>query len=445
MSILSEIEKRGYKFNEKQKEFFINYELGYNIFLTGSGGTGKSFVFNALFEYLDEKKFKYAKTALTGVAAINIKGSTLHSWLGCGLALEPVDDIVKKISVRKKFLWRIKNVRAIFIDEISMCSAEFFDKVEQILRKVKGIDRPFGGIQIILSGDALQLPPVFNKNQKKEFFFDSTAWKNGAFKAVYLKELVRQDSDKEFGQFLEKVRVGEAEDFSVIEECFSKNESDMENPVYSFSKNQMVDDFNKENLDKIDQPLKTYYSKDKGTDHHIKALDKNCLAPPELDLKVGAQVMLLYNIDVENGLCNGSVGVVKSLHYAFVIVDFPHLKGVEIERKKWSIMEQEVSLSGEIKYKEVAYREQIPLRLSWAISVHKSQSQTIPNLVIDCTNFWENGQAYVALSRAQSRKGLCIKNFSSKDIKVDERCIEFYRQIEQESENTKKAISNELF
>jgi ATP-dependent DNA helicase PIF1 len=413
------------KLNEEQWEFFETFFSGQNIFLTGSGGCGKSFCLNLLFSFLEKEGAFFAKTSTVGVSAVNINGSTLHSWLGCGLAQQSADMLANSIEKNKKLYWKIKKTKILFIDEISMCNVEFFDKIEEILRLIKQSMKPFGGIQILVSGDFLQLPSVY-KTGKRKYLFESDSWDKAGFKNCLLKKLVRQDADPELGEVLNLIRKGKNFDESFFSECINAEPDDTHTRIFGI--NVEVDSYNKKKIDQIDSKLKSYMAYDNGPPKYKDFFDKNCLAPTLLEIKQGCRVMLLCNLDLEAGLCNGSVGTIVGFDFEDPIVLFDNDEKRVIQRHEWSVQEQCFE-NNKQTFKKVAWRTQYPLKLCWAITTHKSQSKTIERVYIDFDNFFEVGQAYVALSRCTSRKGMVLRNFSKDKIKVDKKCVEFYQDL----------------
>lgn len=410
-----------------QKKFFKDFFSGRNIFLTGPAGTGKSFCLSLLFKFLDLNGIFYGKTATTGVAALNIGGTTLHSWSGMGLADEDGMDLLDKVSGNKKACDRIKNCKVLVIDEISMAKADLVDKLDIVCQYIRNKDKPFGGIQIVFTGDFMQLPPVFKNFEKENFAFESQAWADARVLTVHLSEIVRQHDEPHFAKFLNDVRLGVASDFSILMNCVDREfPNDGIQPVKLFCKNIDVSKYNHDKLRKINQPSRFYNALDTGSDQWKQFFDKNCPAPTSLELRVGAQVILLVNLDVKSGLVNGSVGTVTALHDGMADIKFASGQRL-IEPYKWEVKQNEFdTLSGTMKKIVLASRTQLPLKLAWAITIHKSQGATLDRAEVDVGEAFAEGQVYVALSRVRSLASLKLISFSPHKIKTNKKCIDFY-------------------
>jgi ATP-dependent DNA helicase PIF1 len=420
---------------ELQKEFFRKFFQRKNIFLTGPAGTGKSYAVNLLFRFLDSKAIFYGKTATTGVAALNIGGTTIHSWSGMGIAEEQGMDLINRVKDNTRAANRIKSCKVLVIDEISMAKSELIEKLDIVCQVIRDDGRPFGGIQVVFVGDFLQLPPVFDKLENEQFAFDSEAWKSAKIRVIHLTEIVRQHDEPHFAKFLNEVRMGVAKDLKMLNECIDREfPDDGIKPVKLFCKNVDVNVYNGKELEKIKHPSRTYGSMDEGGEAWKQFFDKNCPAPTYLKLKRGAQVILLVNKDVENGLVNGSVGVVENLYDNCVEVRFEQGLFV-IEQHAWEVKQNEFDhLTQGMKKTVIAKRRQLPLKLAWALTIHKAQGSTLDRAEIDITEAFAAGQVYVALSRVRNLKSLSVKPFSSKKITVNKKCIDFYKKEEEKQE-----------
>lgn len=417
-----------------QKKFFKDFFSGRNIFLTGPAGTGKSYCVNLLFKFLDLNGVFYGKTATTGVAALNIGGVTLHSWSGMGLAEEAGMELIDRVKDNPKASARIKNTKVLIIDEISMAKSDLIEKLDIVCQVIRDREKPFGGIQVVFVGDFMQLPPVFKNLAEEKFAFESQAWSDAKVRTIHLTEIVRQHDEPHFAKLLNEIRMGGAEDYTLLASCVDRTfPNDGIKPVKLYCKNIDVSKHNHDQLKKLKGESKFYYSADTGGEKWMQFFEKNCPAPTTLELKEGAQVILLANLDVALGLVNGSVGTVLKCYDNCVDVQFECGPQI-IETHKWEVKQNEYdSLTGSMKKVVIASRNQIPLKLAWAITIHKSQGSTLDRAEIDVGEAFAAGQVYVALSRVRNLKSLKILNFSPHTIKANKKCLDFYNsQIEEE-------------
>ncbi|XP_074640369.1 ATP-dependent DNA helicase PIF1-like [Tubulanus polymorphus] len=408
---------------------------GNNIFFTGSAGTGKSFLLKKIIGALPPQHT--VATASTGVAACHIGGTTLHAFAGIGsgtAALQQCVELASRPAVAQQ--WR--KCHHLIIDEISMVDGEFFDKLEVIARIVKKNDKPFGGIQLILCGDFLQLPPVSKDNKKRKFCFQSKAWRKCVEVNFELTEVKRQ-SDQKFIQILQNVRFGRCYENIVEILTNTANHTIDKDGILATRLCTHKEDVNITNqlqLDKLKGSSRTY----EATDSHpelSKVINNLSPVPEKLVLKVGTQVMLTKNLDVSRGLVNGSRGVITSFEagdFGLPIVNFIcGAKNEVIKPERWTF-----------KAGGGAYinRRQLPLKLAWAISIHKSQGMTLDCVEISLSRVFEFGQAYVALSRARSLQGLRIIDFEKSCVRANPDVLRFYREI---SALEKRPVQTNLF
>eukprot|EP01133_Synstelium_polycarpum_P012907 gene12907-15161_t len=373
---------------------------GESLFFTGSAGTGKSFVLREIVRVL---RFLHGEavhvTASTGIAACNIGGTTLHSFAGVGLGDKTSKDYIRTLSNHTRNAARWRAARVLIIDEVSMISAEFLDKLEEIGRGVRRSPKAFGGIQVILVGDFCQLPPVTKGSQEASFCFKANCWDTVVQHSILLTKVYRQ-KDNRFVNILNELR-------------------------FDPHRNR-VEEENTRRIMELDGAAQEYEAMDEGTEPYLGML-KNMQAPTNLTLKVGSQVILLKNLDFECELVNGSRGVVISWSdtsdEVLPIVRFTNGTERVISREVWKI---------EVGGLKMASRSQVPLSLAWALSIHKSQGMSIDKLIIDLQGTFEYGQAYVALSRATSLEGLQLKSpLQPSQLKVSKEVVEFYKQMEQ--------------
>lgn len=411
----------------EQAEAFGYMAEGKNIFLTGAGGVGKSFLVKLFKEIYSTEKI-ISTTSTTGTSALLINGTTLHSYLGIGLGTGSVGAMITTIMTRTFLRKRWKQLETLIIDEISMLSPELFDKLEEIARTVRRNESPFGGIQLILTGDFCQLPVV----KSDKFCFEAKSWDSCIDHTIYLKKIVRQ-TDIKFQKCLNNVRLGILDD-ETIKVLSDRIGVELTNdfgikPTQLFPTNFAVDEINDEEMDilaETDPEFFEYkmeshlYSTSKNKEFLINKIKKYCQAVDTLQLCVGAQVMLLTNLDLENQLANGSRGVVVRFVNELPVVKF--LNGQEriIDYHIWEIEENDQKIMKII---------QIPLKLAWAITCHRSQGQTLDYVIVDLADVFEYGMAYVALSRVKEITGLSIVSIDFDKIKAAPKAVEFYNNL----------------
>jgi len=410
--------------NEKQKLILDKVLDGKNIFITGFAGSGKSYLIKSICEAL--KDSNVALTAMTGCAAILINGYTLHSALGIGLAKGTPQELIRRIRLREGLYNYLKNLNTLIIDEVSMLNDTLFDKIAEIFKIIHSSDKPFGKLQIILVGDMSQLKPV-----EDEYCFYSNYWDSCNIEVSVLTENMRVNEDKRFADFLQKLRWGKISDLALIDEMKQNDLSGNEIiPTKLFSKNKDVDSINqyelglllKENVRKIhykviypSNPIKLVSSTKYVNDNKI---------PDLLTLCIGAQVMVTRNIDFDNQIVNGTRGVVTDLNELFVTIK---LTNGELYTITYFHVKPEHNDDQSTKNLDFKY---LPLALSWAMSIHKSQGATIDSLEIDLgESIFACGQAYVAISRARNSKSVKITNFNKRSIKVSKAVIAFYEKF----------------
>ena len=410
--------------NDQLKVFREFLDTRNNIYIGGGAGVGKSHVTKILSKLCEELGILLHKTASTGVAALNIQAQTLHSFMGLGIGNETGEILFKRVRKNKKAVQRIKSCKHLLIDEVSMISGELLDRVYSIFQHFGRQPR------WIYVGDHLQLSPVFRDDKK--YSFESEAWKRTKPTNIILNEIVRQCKDSELAKFLQKIRVGDKSDLSFLDPLMITENEIPKGSIVCYSKNIDVDDYNNSELRNILGENRKYYAEDNGFEPYLTNLKKNCMAPEVLNLKVGAQVALLSNISEE--LVNGSIGIVTKMEPNQVTVDFDGIQET-LSKQTWKVEENYLNENGKIKTKVLASREQIPLKLAWSTTIHRIQGITCDKIAVDLSGCFAPGQFYVALSRARTKEGLRVIGFRPSSLKVDDRCLEFYRNIENNSGN----------
>lgn len=509
--------------SEEQADVLERVVNGESLFYTGSAGTGKSVLLRSIIKRLKTmyRPGEVAVTASTGIAACNIGGVTLHSFSGIGLGKEDVEKLTKKVRRNRKSNQRWKNVKVLIIDEISMISGELLDKLDHIACALRKDDRPFGGIQVVCCGDFFQLPPVSTEAETAGFCFDSAAWKRSMKSSITLQTVFRQKGDLEFIEMLNDMRLGIVTSKSLMKFRELERELDKKGkvePAELFATRAEVERANAYRLNSLNTQLYEYNALDGGfltdEDQRFRLL-QNFMAPPLLQLKKGAQVMMIKNID--GTLVNGSLGKVidfidRDTYLAYEMIESGEFDDDKLEsyidQKLASTVDKDSGKSlpenpkpkmelklestvfdflGEVrsddaeqeqsnqrkrdlmnklhnssrgqklplvrfltpsqetrtvlvtpetwtvedeKQKPLVSRTQLPLMLAWALSIHKSQGQTLPLVRVNLKRVFEKGQAYVAISRAVSREGLQILNFDENKVFAHHKVIDFYNKLE---------------
>jgi len=430
--------------NDTQKAAFATVQTGKNIFLTGPAGSGKSYLIREIVTWATSIGKKVGMTALTGCAALLLgpKAKTLHSWAGVGLARESAEALALNILKNATSKKRWKQTHILIIDEISMMTPEFFEKLDVIGKRVRSNAAPWGGIQLVLCGDFFQLPPVVRGISGESaavgrFAFESPSWRAAGLTPVVLTKIERQ-TDPEFQQLLNECRIGAPSATSVT---LLKGRQGLDwkakqiRPTLLFSRNADVDAINEKNVAALNQPLfkfeaKTEFIQDPVNpmdiptgellERYTNKLDNDANYAPYLELCLNCQVMLLTNLDIENSLVNGSRGVIVGFREDRVpIVQFLHGDPVPIEPHLWQSSEY-----------PVVHRRQIPLRVAYALTIHKSQGATLDCALIDIgKSTFECGQAYVALSRVRDLESLYIWNLDATKIMAHPTVVTFYQNL----------------
>jgi len=429
----------------KQKTALEILKMGYNVFLTGPAGSGKTYVLNQYIEYLKNKNIPVAITASTGIAATHLNGKTIHSWSGLGIRDTLDEKSLRKISNGRQIRNQILKTKVLVIDEISMLHASQLDMVDKIVKRVRANKIPFGGIQIIFCGDFFQLPPIQKENGiEASFAYVSRAWNEVDIKVCYLDEQYRQ-KDNAFTQVLNDIRGNSVSEKTkkIVNSCRNKKFLENMRPARLFTHNFDADRINEMELKKIPEKSFAYSMVSYGKNKLVDFLKKSCLSPERLVLKKGAQVMFVKN-NFEAGYVNGTMGQVTGFEKIskMPIVKTNIGKIIIAEPASWGIEE-----NGEI----VAGIKQIPLRLAWAITVHKSQGMSLDSAEIDLSKSFEYGMGYVALSRVRSLAGLSILGLNEMAFKVhpdvyekDQEFMKISKDVEREivvTNNSKKTTN----
>jgi ATP-dependent DNA helicase PIF1 len=443
--------------NTEQAAALHAVQHGRNIFLTGAGGTGKSHTIRAITEWAHRAGLRYAVTALTGCAALllNCGAKTLHSWGGVGLARESPATLVDAIKRNRRAARRWTDTQLLIVDEVSMMSPDFLEKLDCVARRIrKRPEQRFGGLQLVLAGDFCQLPPVTRDTSggAPKFIFEMPLWSELIDETVYLRQILRQ-TDPVFQTLLNEARLGTLTPASVglLEKRMGLPWQENEiRPTLLFSRNTDVDEVNRRNMEALTTERRTYEAQTVVMDTTVtvrrgpssgpagtprplvvppddpdvlvalERLDADAPYDPKLELAIGAQVMLIVNLDQDRGLVNGSRGVVTGFSDGGLpLVKFlGQREPILMDRSYWWLDTEGIEGIG---------RGQIPLRVAYAITIHKSQGATLDCALIDIgSSTFEYGQAYVALSRVRSLEGLYVWKLDPRKIRCHAAVAAFY-------------------
>lgn len=429
----------------QQQSVLTKISQGENVFMTGPGGTGKSYVISEVIKLMKNtlSPKSISICALTGVAAelLECGAQTIHSWSGIGKVTLEGDKLVTKVLKNKKAKKRIKQCRLLILDEVSMMSVKFFINLEYVIRNIRNKDIPFGGLQVLFSGDFYQLPPVGDYNTTEEHSsnkhcFQCELWNKMFTKSniIQLTTIFRQ-SNSLYTKILMQIRKGR----------ISKNTHQIllkrtlpsglnYKPTIIYPTRKKVISENKKHMDKLTSKIYTYeceevrnsefYLENISNEYskfEIDRIKREMNAEQVIELKQGAHVMCIANLDMSstNQIVNGSQGIITEIINGLPIVKFRNGITREIDYHSW--MSDEISGLGV---------KQIPLILSWAITIHKSQGLTLDSAIIDAgmSNF-TYGQVYVALSRVKDLNKLYLKDYNPNAIKTNPKVIEYYKSL----------------
>ncbi|KAG8386750.1 hypothetical protein BUALT_Bualt03G0181500 [Buddleja alternifolia] len=444
------------KLTDEQNQVMDAVCNGQSVFITGSAGTGKTFLVEQIITKLERihgRSTVYV-TASTGVAACALNGQTLHCFAGIGLGDVDREQLLDRVLLDRSARYRWRKVKALFIDEISMVDANLFESLEYIARMIRDKEesvsekKVWGGIQLIVSGDFFQLPPVRRKSfflkptvskkkkkGKKEYAFEADCW-DASFDIQIELTMVFRQSDSLLIQLLQGIRKGvhDSDGLDLLEGCCSGYEPDP-SAVRLFPMIADVNKVNKEKLESLNEEIYVYNAQDLGEEKWVRQLNSG-IVPDSLELCVGARVMLIKNINPWRKLVNGATGTVIELckvsekeyemndmcsHGSVLpLVKFDFGLELVVEPEIWVVMDGD---------NVVARRRQVPLILAWGLSIHKCQGMTLDKLHTDLSRVFDFGMVYVALSRVRSLNGLYLSGLDPKKIKAHPKVLEFYNKF----------------
>jgi ATP-dependent DNA helicase PIF1 len=394
-----------------QDQAFAILTTGANVFLTGEPGSGKTHTVNRYVSYLRAHGIEPALVASTGIAATHIGGMTVHSWAGLGILdfLTPRD--VDRIASTERVSKRIAKTKVLILDEVSMLSAGILGMLDAVCRSVRRDERPFGGMQTVLVGDFFQLPPVVRQGKLTAFAYAADAWARLDPVVCYLDEQHRQD-DPAYLSLLTAIRCDsvDEEHLSALMERISQPGAAPKDAVKLFSHNADVDRINDAHLAGLPGTQRDYAMRSTGPKHLVESLIRSCLSPEKLSVKPGASVMFTRN-NPQGRFANGTLGTVTNFDKdtGLPIVTTIHGTTVTAEPMAWSMEDQG---------KPLAAVTQVPLRLAWAMTIHKSQGMSLDRALVDLRATFEYGQGYVALSRLRRFSGLYLLGCNRRALEV---------------------------
>lgn len=412
-------------------------KTGGNVFLTGEPGSGKTHTIKNYIAYLRDHGIEPAITASTGIAATHIHGMTIHAWSGLGVRSTLSAYDLDAIATKEYLVRRINAAKVLIIDEVSMLSAQILTMVDVICRTLRGNPEAFGGLQVILVGDFFQLPPVSKGSSGSvQFAYHSPSWKNLKLITCYLSEQHRQD-DKGLLELLSAIRRSntDTEHHDLLASRIEKTKKITDNNTRLYTKNTNVDELNEQKLAALFGKEEVFSMTAKGSLSLVENLKKGCLSPETLRLKKGAVVMCTKN-NPQAGFANGTLGKVVDFELGtrYPIIETLENKTITVSEMDWTIEED-----GKIK----ARISQIPLRLAWAITVHKSQGMSLDAAVIDLSDVFEYGQGYVALSRVRKLSGIVLTGYNKKSLEVHPEVLDkdsVFREASKEAEGAFEAL-----
>ncbi len=409
-----------------QSEALEILKMGKNVYLTGAAGSGKTYVLNSYIKYLKTHGVDVAVTASTGIAATHLGGTTIHSWSGLGVRSQLTDYDIDELMQRHYLYKRFEKTKVLIIDEISMLHHFRFDMIEWISRQMKRSELPFGGMQIIVCGDFFQLPPVTKNDIDQTFFaYKSHSWKDCKFTVCYLSEQHRQ-KDRTYLNILNEIRSNRVSNQTIklLNSRLNKDPETLGEATRLYTHNIDVDVVNNKYLSLIDAEPKKFEMLKKGSRLLAETLAKTCLSPETLVLKVGARVMFTKN-QPEGGYVNGTLGVVVEFNsFNEPVVRTQSGMEFNVRPESWKI-EEESKVKAEII--------QLPLRLAWAITVHKSQGMSLDAMEVDLSKSFVSGMGYVALSRVRTLSGMKLLGLNDKALQIDPDIIVMDKKFQSES------------
>jgi len=423
----------------KQSEALDILKMGENVFLTGPAGSGKTYVLNDYINFLKNKGVSVGITASTGIAATHIGGMTIHSWAGIGINDSMSESDIRDLFKKKHLGKRFKHTKVLVIDEVSMLHHFRLDMVDKVCKMFKESSEPFGGMQVILVGDFFQLPPISRGSERAHFVHKSNIWNTMGLKVCYLDEQHRHEDDNLLN-LLNDIRANNTGEHTLepLRARYKKNIEGVLMPTKLYTHNMDVDNINARELDKLSGNNKIFEMKSHGSRGLQDTMKRSCLAPEYLYLKKNAVVMFVKN-NFEKGYVNGTLGKVIDFQFSeeyeqeLPIVEITNGEKILALPESWRI-EEDGKTKAEIS--------QVPLRLAWAITVHKSQGMSLDAAEMDLSKAFVEGQGYVALSRVRTLSGLRLMGLNDTALRVNNEILEFDGELLVESKKVVMDLKN---
>lgn len=414
----------------KQAEALALLDSGHSMLLTGAAGTGKTYVLSEFIRRSRRRGKNVAITATTGLAATHLNGTTIHAWSGIGVHDSLDKHHAKNLSKQRQDL--ILKADILVIDEISMLHDFRLDMVDHITRTVREVDEPFGGLQVVMSGDFFQLPPVNRGGPSGGFVVDSAVWQDDFFTVAYLEQQYRQAEDQEYTDILNGIRQGVLmrNQLNALQARQGAISDPWAAQTRLLTTNSDVDGINAEHLTKLTGDTHSFEMNTTGSSQYVEQLLRACLALPLLQLKVGASVMCVKN-SADRRYVNGSLGIVREFDRdtGYPVVELATGRTITIGPETWELMDGD---------RKRASATQIPLRLAWAITVHKSQGMTLDAARIDLSRAFVEGMGYVALSRVRGLKHLVLDGMNGMALRTSQKARDIDEQLRRKSAQASK-------
>jgi ATP-dependent exoDNAse (exonuclease V) alpha subunit len=402
---------------------------GQSVFLTGAPGAGKTYVLNQFIKLATKQGKNVAVTASTGIAATHIGGTTIHSWSGLGIREVLSEWDRDRMRQTDRLVKRYNAVDILVIDEVSMLHGRRLDMVNEACKLLRENDAPFGGLQVVLVGDLFQLPPISRGGEMVDFAHLSAAWRELNPRVCYLSEQHRQASDGLL-DLLEAMRRGDVNELheAMLQERLQHKPLAGHAVTRLYSHNIDVETINDKHLKAIERDAKVFTMRTSGSSAKVEQLAKSILAPAKLELKIGAEVMFVAN-NFAAGFVNGTRGSVVAFQGDLPIVELLNGREVRVEPHGWTLEEDG---------KKRAEVTQLPLRLAWAITIHKSQGMSLDAAEIDLSRSFTPGMGYVALSRVRSLDGVYLGGINRMALAMHPQIFDFDAELR----NLSQALAN---